>query len=63
MKKTLKKIIAGISVVSMCLAAAPLNISAVTTYYRGDINGNGTVDIQDVAAMSKYLHGIKSANC
>lgn len=61
MRKEFKKIICGISTLAMCLSIAPITASAATTYYRGDVTGNGVVDSRDVTAFNQYLHGSAGA--
>lgn len=59
-----KKLTAGIIVSAMSLGMATTYVSAdSTSYYRGDVDGNGIVDIADLAYMANFLNGNKgSAN-
>ena len=57
MKKFFREIIFGVSALAMCLTLAPMNVSAATTYYRGDVTGDGTVDVRDTTALTRYLNG------
>lgn len=60
--KIFKRIICGISTLAMCLAITPLSASAAATYWTGDVNGDGTVDMLDVTCMQRYLTGKSGAN-
>lgn len=59
-----KKLTAGIIVSAMSLGMATTYVGAdSTSYYRGDVDGNGIVDIADLAYMANFLNGNKgSAN-
>lgn len=60
--KIFKRIICGISTLAMCLSITPLSASAAATYWTGDVNGDGTVDMLDVTCMQRYLTGKSGAN-
>lgn len=61
MNRILKRIICGISVSAMCLSFSPLTANAAATYYRGDVDCSGTVNMLDVTAMNQFLIGVKAA--
>lgn len=61
--KKLKKLICSISAIAVCCSVPPLSASAATTsYLKGDVNGDGVVDILDSTCMLQYLRGIVGAN-
>ncbi len=63
MNKLLKKVVAGISALTMCISAMPLSANAATTSYKkGDVNGDGVVNSVDVLECKKFLLGKVSAD-
>ncbi len=56
-RKILNSMMAAICVASICTTMMPLSISAESTEVDYDINGDGVVNVSDVAAISRYLAG------
>lgn len=55
--KYIKKILSGVLVLTLC-ASSPIAVDAAsTTYFRGDINGDDTVNIVDTTYLKNILSG------
>ena len=57
MNNLLKKVVAGVSALTMCISVMPLSANAATQYQKGDVNGDGIVNSSDVLALNNFLHG------
>lgn len=59
MNNLLKKVVAGVAALTMCISVMPLSANAATTssYKKGDVNGDGIVNSSDVLALNNFLHG------
>ena len=54
-----------LSLAALCLTAvfcAPISAFAATTYIRGDANGDGHVDINDVTSIQRHLAELEHLN-
>ncbi len=45
----------------MCMSVSGVSASASTTYLKGDVNGNGVVDLTDLTNLSLFLRGSNSS--
>lgn len=59
--KKFRTLITGILSLAMCVSVSGVSASASTsTYLKGDVNGNGTVDLTDLTNLSLFLRGSNS---
>lgn len=60
--KKFRTLITGILSLAMCVSVSGVSASASTstTYLKGDVNGNGTVDLTDLTNLSLFLGGSNS---
>ena len=61
MNNLLKKVVAGVSALTMCISVMPLSANAATQYQKGDVNGDRIVNSSDVLALNNFLHGSVAA--
>lgn len=61
--KKFRTLITGILSLAMCVSVSGVSASASTstTYLKGDVNGNGAVDLTDLTNLSLFLSGNKAS--
>lgn len=60
--KNIKKMISGLMALTLAISTNVVSVNATTTYLKGDIDGNGTVNLIDSITMVQYLKGNISAD-
>lgn len=54
----IKKIMSGILALTLCISSSAIAVNASsTTYFRGDINGDGTANLVDITYLKNVLSG------
>lgn len=59
--KSFKKIILGVLACGMCVNMGVASVGATTSYYKGDVDGDGVVSSSDLVSMIGFLNGSKSS--
>lgn len=58
-----RKVITGVGVFAMCGVMCVGNVNATTsTYIKGDVNGDGSVNLADLSTMNQFLNGMYHAD-
>lgn len=58
----LKKFVSGILAIALYANVGSINVNAASTYKKGDVDGNGSISMPDLAYMQQFLRGSQSAN-
>lgn len=60
--KNFKKVLSGFVALTMAMSANVISANASGSYLRGDVDGNGTVDLIDTITLVQFLNGSVGAD-